>query len=124
VIGGFKVSHHEKITGFHLSFSEEGETTECAGGSPEALKSASISIPSAEPVPIIKAGRTWQVAASTGSFGGGSLQPEEVDVVTPFNTNSRNSKLSITLVTSKGLRSGAVQWNEDHCNVAFVVAPG
>jgi hypothetical protein len=124
VIGGFKISRHRTITGFHLNFTEEGESTECARGSLEAPKSGSISIPSTQPVPIIKAGRTWQVAANTGSIGGGSLQPEVVNVTAPSGVNSPGSQLSITLVSSKGPRYGRVSWAQDHCSVAFVVQPG
>jgi hypothetical protein len=124
VIGGFRVSRHRTITGFHLTFTEEGESAECAGGSPESPKSGTLSIPSTPAIPIVKAGMTWQVAAGTGALGGGTLQPAEVVVLTPRGTRSPNSRLSITLVTRKGLHSGGVEWNEQHCNVAFVVQPG
>jgi hypothetical protein len=124
VIGGFKVTRHQKISGFHLTFTEGGETTGCAGGSPEGPKSGTISIPSSPPLPINKLGRTWQVATSTGSLGGDSVQPEEVVVLTAFGSRSPNSRLSMTLVTHKGPRSGYVSWNQQQCGIAFVVAPG
>jgi hypothetical protein len=122
VIGGFRVSHHKTITGFHLTFTEEGESSGCAGGSLEAPKAGTLSLLSSPP--IIKAGATWQVAASTGSFGGNGLQPAEVVVLTPYRTRSPNSRLSITLVTRKGPHYGDIEWGENTCNIAFVVQPG
>jgi hypothetical protein len=122
VIGGFTVSHHKTINGFHLTFTEEGESAFCAGGEREG-KSGTISIRGKRAIPIIRSGATWQVAASTGSIGGGSLQPEEVAVIAP-NGRSSNGLLSMTLVTRKGLRYGAIEWASDTCNVAFVVQPG
>jgi hypothetical protein len=124
VIGGFKVTRRQKISDFHLAFTEEGETSGCAGGSLEAPKSSSITISTRTPVLVKRFGRTWGVANSTGTLGGGSLQPEEVVVLTASGDRSPNSRLSMVLVPNKGRRSGYVNWNEDECGVAFVVAPG
>jgi hypothetical protein len=129
VIGGFKVSHHRTVTGFHLKFSEGGESTGCAGGSGsgeggsgEEPKSTTVSV--SESVPIIKIGSSWQVAAKTGSIGGGSVQAEEVIVKTGLGLTSRNSELTMSLVTRKGPHLGDVEWSARQCNIAFVVQPG
>jgi hypothetical protein len=129
VIGGFKVSHHRTVTGFHLKFSEGGESTGCAGGSGsgeggsgEEVKSTTVSV--SEALPIIKVGSSWEVAAKTGSIGGGLVQADEVIVKTGRGLTSRNSELMMTLITRKGPRAGNVEWAARTCNVAFVVQPG
>ena len=124
VIGGFKVTRHQTISGFHLTFTEEGGTVGCAGGSVEDPKSGSISISASTPPSIKRFGRKWLVADSTGSLGGGSLQPEEVIVLTPNRDRSLNSLLTMNLVTQKGPRLGYLEWNEEQCGISFEVAPG
>jgi hypothetical protein len=127
-IGKFTVTRHRTVTGFRLTFAEEGENGGCAGGSIESPRSGSISIPGRDVMPIVHVkGRgvdAWEVVASAGSLGGNLLQPLEVQVIQPNGAVSNNSMVELTLATNKGLRSGDVQWAKDSCGVAFVVKPG
>jgi hypothetical protein len=124
VIGSFRVTKHSTIVGFHLRFTEEGESSYCAGGEEEnSRKKGTVKFAPGASAPIIHAGGEWVSAADTGSLGGGSLQGAEVPIVTP-NGSSSAALFYATLATRKGVRSGNILWNSNECNVAFVVKPG
>src|SRR5664279_5527649 len=113
VVGGFRVTKHKTIAGFHLRFTEEGESRSCAGGEgyeESVAKSGSIRFAPGATAPIIHANGEWLVALGTGSLGGGSLQGVEVPVITSPYGNSSTGLTYITLATRKGLRSGNIDW--------------
>jgi hypothetical protein len=125
VIGSFRVTKHSTVVGFHLDFTEEGESVECAGGRGEEdspRKSGAVKFAPGASAPIIHAGGAWVVAVDTGTIGGGSLQGAEVNLISP--NGSFHGLIDATLVTRKGERSGEIGWNENECGVAFVVKPG
>jgi hypothetical protein len=125
VVGGFTVVGGTTIKGFHLTFTEEGESVGCAGG--EAFegkgedKKATIKFDSGASAPIIK--------TTTGYFVGGSngvgVQGVEVPIKPPAGS-SRSGVLFIDLVPRKKeeLRSGSIGWAEGTCSVAFIAKPG
>lgn len=123
VIGSFRVTRQMTIVGFHLSFTEEGESRFCAGGEDEYNpKSGRIKFEAGVSAPIIKANGEWLVALSSGSLGGGSLQGVEVGLQVPNGSGS--GLIYITLASRKAKRSGNILWNSNGCNVAFAVKPG
>jgi hypothetical protein len=124
VIGSFRVTGHATIADFHLRFTEEGESSRCAGGDGEDghPKSGTIKFASGASAPIIHVSGAWFVAVDTGTLGGGSLQGAEVNLLSP--NGNFPALISVTLETHKGKRSGDVEWDEDTCDVAFVVKPG
>ena len=124
VIGSFRVTSQETIVGFHLRFTEEAESSYCAGGGEGKIKSGGIKFAPGASAPIIHADGEWLVAAETGSIGGGSVQGAEVPLVGSPNGNSSSGLIYVTLATRKGLRSGNIVWNGQECGVAFVVKPG
>jgi hypothetical protein len=125
VVGSFRVTKSGTVAGFHMRFTEEGESSFCAGGEGEEgnQKKGTIKFAPGASAPIVHANGEWLAAVDTGSLGGGSLQGVEVPLVTP-NGGSSAALVYITLATRKGVRSGDVEWNEQQCNVAFVVKPG
>ncbi len=124
VVGSFRITKSGTVAGFHMRFTEEGESSFCAGGEGEGdqMKGTIKFAPGAS-ASIVHANGEWLVAVDTGSLGGGSLQGVEVPLVTP-NGGSSAALVYMTLATRKGKRSGDVEWNEQQCNVAFVVKPG
>ena len=124
-IGSFRVTKSKTITGFHLTFTEAGESTFCAGGQEFGEeKSGSLKFSPGTTAPIVKASGDWLVGVSTGSLGGGSVQGAEVSLLTPHGGSSVGS-IFVTLATKKKVpRSGGITWNENQCSVAFVVKPG
>jgi hypothetical protein len=124
LIGSFRVTKHETISGFHLRFTEEGESRFCAGGEEGKEKSGTVKFAPGASAPIIHANGEWLVAVDTGSIGGGSLQGAEVPLVTSPYGNDTSGLIYLTLATRTGQRSGNIEWNEQQCNVAFVVKPG
>jgi hypothetical protein len=122
-IGSFRVTKDKTIAGFHLAFTEAGESSYCAGGEDEG-KRGSIKFATGTTAPIVKAGGEWLVAAGTGSLGGGSVQGAEVALINPYGDDTAGT-IYITLATKKKVpRSGGIVWNENQCSVAFVVKPG
>jgi hypothetical protein len=124
VIGSFRVTSQETIVGFHLRFTEEAESSYCAGGEEGKIKSGAIKFAPGASAPIIHAAGEWLVASETGSIGGGSVQGAEVPLVGSPNGSSSSGLIYLTLATRKGLRSGNIVWNDQECGVAFVVKPG
>jgi hypothetical protein len=124
VIGSFRVTKHQTIVGFHLSFTEGGETLLCAGGEEGNVKSGAIRFAPGASAAIVHANGEWLVAVDTGSLGGGSLQGAEVGLVTSPHDNSTSGLIYLTLASRKEKRIGNIDWDEQHCNVAFVVKPG
>jgi hypothetical protein len=124
-IGSFRVTKSKTIAGFHLTFTEAGESTFCAGGQEFGEgKSGPVKFSPGTTAPIVKASGEWLVGVSTGSLGGGSVQGAEVSLLTPHGGSGAGT-IFITLATEKKVpRSGDVAWNENQCNVAFVVKPG
>jgi hypothetical protein len=126
VIGGFTVVGGTAIKGFHLRFTEEGESVGCAGG--ESFegkgedKKGTIKFGAGASAPIVKT-TTGYLAAVASS--GGTVQGVEIPIVLPAGS-SRFGDLFITLVPRKKgePRSGQIGWAEGTCNVAFVVKPG
>lgn len=92
VIGSFRVTRLETIAGFHLRFTEEGESSFCAGGEEGEEgeeKSGTIKFAPGASAPIIHANGEWLVATDTRSIGGGSLQGAEVPLVgSPYGNSS------------------------------------
>ncbi|HEY5053751.1 MAG TPA: hypothetical protein VII45_10115 [Solirubrobacterales bacterium] len=124
VVGSFRVTKHGTIAGFHMGFTEEGESSYCAGGEEETdQKKGVIRLAAGASAPIVHANGEWLVAVNTGSLGGGSLEGVEVPIVTPSG-GSGAALMYLTLATRKGMRSGNIEWNEQQCNLAFVVKPG
>jgi hypothetical protein len=126
VIGGFTVVGATTIKGFHLSFTEEGESVGCAGG--EAFegkgedKKGTIKFGPGATAPIVKTTTGYLVAVGNS---GGTVQGVEVPIVPPSGS-SRFGSVFITLVPRKKgePRRGNIGWAEGTCNVAFVVKPG
>jgi hypothetical protein len=125
VIGGFQVTGADTIKGFHLTFTEGGESAGCAGG--EAfegkgeVKNATIKFAPGTTAPIVKTTSGYLVAVANS---GGTVQPAEVPIKAAFG-NSEEGSISITLVPrKKEPRAGAILWGEGTCSVAFVVKPG
>jgi hypothetical protein len=126
VIGGFTVVGGTTIKGFHLTFTEEGESVGCAGG--EAFegkgegKKGTIKFGSGATAPIVKTTTGYLVAVGNS---GGTVQGAEVPIKPPSGS-SRFGSIYITLVPRKKgePRSGDIGWAEGTCNVAFVVKPG
>jgi hypothetical protein len=126
VVGGFTVVGGTTIKGFHLAFTEEGESVGCAGG--EAFegkgegKKGTIKFGSGATAPIVKTTSGYLVAVANST---GSVQGVEIPIKPPTGS-SRFGSLFITLVPRKKgeLRSGDIGWQEGTCNVAFVVKPG
>jgi hypothetical protein len=123
VVGSFRVTKSGTVVGFHMRFTEEGESRFCAGGEEGDQKQGAIRFAAGTSAPIIHANGEWVVALDTGSLGGGSLQGAEVSLVTP-NGGSSAALIEMTLATRKGMRGGDIEWNEQQCGVAFVVKPG
>jgi hypothetical protein len=125
VLGGFRVVGGTTIQGFHLSFTETGESAGCAGGEgfeskPEG-KSATIKFAPGATAPIVKTTTGYQVSVANSA---GSAQPAEVPINVSVGS-SREGSLAITLVPrKKEARAGAIVWAEGTCSVAFVVKPG
>jgi hypothetical protein len=105
LIGSFRVTKHSTVVGFHLSFTEEGESIECAGGEGEEdspRKSGTLKFAPGASAPIIRDDGAWFVTVDTGTIGGGSLQGAEVDLISP--NGSFHGLIDATLVTRKGER--------------------
>ena len=126
VIGGFTVVGSSTIKGFHLTFTEEGESVGCAGG--EAFegkgedKKGTIKFGSGATAPIVKATTGYFVAVANSA---GTVQGVEIPIKPPTGS-SRLGSLFIDLVPRKKgePRSGSISWAEGTCSVAFVVKPG
>lgn len=99
-IGSFRVTKHETITGFHLSFVESGETALCAGAKEEAEgRRGTIRFTKGASAPILHFVGAWMVAEN-----GGSLGPQPAG--------------------KKGPRTGYLGWRGGECAVFFAVKPG
>jgi hypothetical protein len=126
VVGGFTVVGGTTIKGFHLTFTEAGESVGCAGG--EAFegkgedKVGTIKFGSGATAPIVKTTSGYLVAVANSA---GTVQGVEVPIEPPTGS-SRFGTLFINLVPRKKgeSRSGDIGWQEGTCNVAFVVKPG
>lgn len=124
VVGSFRVTKSETITGFHLSFVEGGETALCAGAKEEAEgRRGTIRFTKGASAPILHFVGAWMVAENGGSLG---LQPAGASLVTPPYGNVDNyASIEITLTSAKkGPRTGYVGWRGGECAVAFAVKPG
>jgi hypothetical protein len=126
VVGGFTVVGGTTIKGFHLTFTEEGESVGCAGG--DAFegkgedKKGTIKFGPGASAPVIKTTTGYLVAVGNS---GGTVQGVEIPIKPPTGS-SRFGSLFINLVPRKKgePRSGDIGWQEGTCNVAFVVKPG
>lgn len=122
VVGSFRVTADKTITGFHMSFTETGESAGCAGGEgfeskPEG-KRGTVKFVAGSTAPILKVAGQWLVAGSAGS----TVQPADVALTDPYGNNVAAS-LYITMATrKKTTRSGGLLWG--NCGLAFVVKPG
>lgn len=128
VIGSFRVTAQKTVTGFHLRFTESGESAGCAGGEgfeskPEG-KSGAIKFLAGTTASVFKSGSQWLAAAGAGGAGGLRVQPAEVAVTVPFGQTVTASFYITLATTGKAPRGGAVVWNSGSCGVAFVVKPG
>jgi hypothetical protein len=123
VVGSFRVTRQMTIAGFHLHFTEGGESRFCAGGEEGQEKSGTVKFAPGATAPIVHAGGAWVVGVDAGSIGGGTVQAAEVSVVSPLGATGVGL-ISATLSTRKGLRSGDISWGSQRCAVAFVVKPG
>jgi hypothetical protein len=125
VIGGFQVVGGTTVKGFHLTFTEAGESVGCAGG--EGFegkgegKKATVKFGPGATAPIVKTTAGYLVSVGNSA---GSVQPAEVPIKVAFG-NSDEGSISITLVPrKKEPRAGAIIWAQGTCSVAFVVKPG
>jgi hypothetical protein len=126
VVGAFTVVGGTTIKGFHLTFTEEGESVGCAGG--EAFegkgedKKGTIKFGPGASAPIVKTTAGYLVAVANSA---GSVQGVEIPIKPPTGS-SRFASVYINLVPRKKgePRSGDIDWQEGTCNVAFVVKPG
>lgn len=127
-IGSFRVTAEQTVVGFHLRFTETGESAGCAGGEgfeskPEGKVGVLKFLPSTS-VSVFKSGGQWLAAAGAGGAGGLRIQPAEVAMTVPFG-QTVTASLYITLATTgKAPRGGGVVWNSGSCGVSFVVKPG
>jgi hypothetical protein len=127
-IGSFRVTAQETVVGFHLRFTETGESAGCAGGEgfeskPEG-KSGVIKFLPSTTASVFKSGGQWLAAAGTGGAGGLRVQPAEVAITVPFGQTVTGSLYIALATTGKAPRGGAVVWNSGSCGVSFVVKPG
>jgi hypothetical protein len=125
VIGGFQVVGGTTVKGFHLTFTEAGESVGCAGGESfegkGEVKKATIKFVPGATAPIVKTTTGYLVGVGTSS---GTVQPAEVPIKAAFG-NSDEASISITLVPrKKEPRAGGILWAGATCSVAFVVKPG
>jgi hypothetical protein len=126
VVGGFTVAGGTSVKGFHLTFTEEGESVGCAGG--ESFegkgedKKATIKFGPGGTAPIVKSTTGYLVGVANSS---GEVQAAEVPI--KLSTGVTDEGLfSILMVPrkKKEARSGAIVWRGGECSVAFVVKPG
>ncbi|MDX6653483.1 MAG: hypothetical protein QOH18_175 [Solirubrobacterales bacterium] len=124
VVGSFRVVGGTKITGFHITFKEGGESVGCAGGEAfegkgEAKKGV-IKLGPGGSAPILKTTTGYLVAVAAGS----GVQGVEVPVTQPIGTNNGGLIYATLVPRKKEPRSGDISWEGGQCNVAFVVKPG
>ena len=114
VIGGFTVVGGTTIKGFHLNFTEAGESVGCAGG--EAFegkgedKKGTIKFGPGASAPVIKTTTGYLVAVGNSA---GTVQSVEIPIKPPTGS-SRFGLLFINLVPRKKgeARSGDIGWQK------------
>lgn len=126
VVGGFTIAGGTTVKGFHLTFTEEGESVGCAGG--ESFegkgedKKATIKFGPGGTLPIVKSTAGYLVGVANSS---GEVQGAEAPI--KLSTGATDEGLfSILLVPrkKKEARSGTIVWRGGECSVSFVVKPG
>ena len=80
-----------------------------------------------QPIPLVLAGRTWEVGVSTGSIGGGRIQPTSVflsETFTQAGVHGPPLKRTETLSLSFRGRTakGEVGYDAGQCSVSFTAA--
>jgi hypothetical protein len=123
VVGSFRVVGGTTIKGFHLTFTEEGESAGCAGG--EVFegkgegKKATIKFAAAASAPIVKTTSGYLIAVGNSS---GSVQGAEVSVTPPVGSFDLGTIFATLVPRKKEPRRGSISWGD--CSVAFIAKPG
>jgi hypothetical protein len=122
VVGSFRVVGGTTVKGFHLTFTEEGESAGCAGGegfeSKGEGKKATIKFAAAASAPIVKTTSGYLVAVANS---GGTVQGAEVPVTPPVGSYDLGTIFATLVLRQKEPRRGSISWGD--CSVAFIAKP-
>ena len=143
-IGHFTVTKQLAVTGLSMTVPEEeheegdeaycgGDTLSIPGGRAYQLPISHFAGSSGPFEPGAFNG--WVVAVSTGSIGGGTIQPAEAVVVLDgvrtlnghkhaFHDRYTNNQVEIVLSSRKGKRKGFIDYRNSECDVPFLVKQG